>query len=85
MAENNHCSIFNITIHKIDTKNLLEYIIFHIEQKKKSNITYINTNTLNLIYKFPNLSYIFNNFELLHPDGIGLKKLYRMQLKEIVL
>ena len=56
----------------VDTKNLSEYIKYQIEKKKKSNITYINTNSLNLIYRYPNIFSLFNNFNLLYPDGVGI-------------
>lgn len=72
MQENNYCSIFNVTIFKSDSKNLLEYVKSNIKKEKKFYITYTNANSLNLIYKCPNLLSLFNNFDHLHPDGLGV-------------
>jgi len=43
-----------------------------MENERVKSITYVNSNTLNLVFDNNKLLNIFNQFDLIHPDGMGV-------------
>lgn len=64
-------NIFGIKIADISYNELLDYIEDAIKNKKRVLITYATTHTLNNVYNNSKLKNIFNDFDLIHMDGIG--------------
>lgn len=74
-------NIFGIDVACITYENFLDIFIKSITEKKKILIAYANAHTLNLIYSDDKIKKLFSEFDLIHPDGIGIflasKILYR--------
>lgn len=64
--------VFEINVSKLTSENFLKCIGSSIKENKKLSIAYANADTLNKIYNDKNLKKIYNAFELVHPDGIGI-------------
>lgn len=65
-------NIFGADIGNLTNKSFLDYISEGIRTEKKFTIGYANADTLNKIYEDKNLKSIFNSFDLIHPDGVGV-------------
>jgi N-acetylglucosaminyldiphosphoundecaprenol N-acetyl-beta-D-mannosaminyltransferase len=65
-------NVFGIEIDKLTNETFLNYIREGINSKDKLTIGYANADTLNKIYEDSSLKDIYNSFELIHPDGIGI-------------
>jgi len=66
-------------------KNTVELIKTNVKNRKKSNIYFINADTLNKTYKNKSLRMILNKTRYVFPDGIGIKvacNMMNMPLKE---
>ncbi|MBK8551311.1 MAG: WecB/TagA/CpsF family glycosyltransferase [Ignavibacteria bacterium] len=59
-------------IRNLTDESFLDYISEGIRNEKKLAIGYANADTLNKIYDDGNLKNIFNTFDLIHPDGVGV-------------
>ena len=60
------------TIFIAGISKIMESINDSIVNKNKKCITYFNANSFNLNYNNPKLTKIFNQFDIIHPDGIGV-------------
>ena len=67
-----HLEIFGIKVNKLTDNSFLKCINESIGENKKLAVAYANADTLNKIYKNENLKKIYNSFDLVHPDGIGI-------------
>jgi len=56
----------------VSYSSLLDYISDAIINSQKRNITYCNANTINELYKNKDMISRLNDFDLIHPDGIGI-------------
>ncbi|MCB0727041.1 MAG: WecB/TagA/CpsF family glycosyltransferase [Ignavibacteriae bacterium] len=65
-------NIFGVKINKLSDSSFLEYIKSGIEKDQKIIIGYANADTLNKIYVNKELKEIYDTFDLIHPDGIGV-------------
>jgi len=74
MALNNieTINIFGIRVAKLNYEKFLDIIKESILKNQKLTIGYANADTLNKICNSENLNTIFNTFDLIHPDGIGV-------------
>jgi len=72
MTDTDFINLFNVRISNICAPDLLTYIRQKVEEKKKVNITYVNANSFNLLFELKELRFLLSNFDLLHPDGIGV-------------
>lgn len=64
--------LFGIKINNISGNELLQFINEAISLKYNKKITYAHFNTLNQLYENKSLSFLFNQFDYVHPDGIGI-------------
>jgi len=64
--------IFGIKVSKLSTDTFLKCINDSISSNKKLTIAYANADTLNKIYLNESLKKIYDTFDLVHPDGIGI-------------
>lgn len=65
-------NILGADINNLTNESFLDYISEGIRNEKKLTIGYANADTLNKIYEDRNLKNIFNSFDLIHPDGVGV-------------
>ena len=65
-------NIFGVKIDKLTYESFLNYISGAITNNKRLSIAYANADTLNKLYTDINLRTIFNSFDLIHPDGVGI-------------
>ena len=72
MKKVEYLDILSVKVSLIDYEKLKSVIIETINNKTKIFITYTTANTLNLIYQYEGLKNIFNKFDIIHPDGIGV-------------
>ncbi len=73
-TENTDGLVINgIHISNIGYLDLLAKIKSSIVNGTKSAIGYANANSINLTYKFPELSDTLKKFDIIHPDGIGIR------------
>ncbi|HMQ68378.1 MAG TPA: WecB/TagA/CpsF family glycosyltransferase [Ignavibacteria bacterium] len=72
--------IFGIRISKLSDSSFLEYIKSGIEKNRKIIIGYANADTLNKIYDNKELRDIYESFDLIHPDGVGVYSASRILL-----
>lgn len=72
MKKTGTVNIFGIEIDKLSNESFLHFIKESISKKKKVLIGYANADTLNKIYDDNSLKDIYNSFDLVHPDGIGI-------------
>jgi len=64
--------IFGIDVNKFSYNSFLQIIKEGIDNNKKLSIAYANVNSLNKIYEDAELKQIYNSFDYIHPDGIGV-------------
>ena len=72
MMENKPITIFGININSFDYDKFLNQISIAMKNDGKKSITYVTANSLNLIFDNDKLINIFNQFDLIHPDGMGV-------------
>lgn len=65
-------NIFGINISKLTYDKFLEIIDESIKKNKQLTIGYANADTLNKISDDIKLKNIYDSFDLIHPDGIGV-------------
>ncbi len=65
---------FGIKISRLNEDSFLGIFRKSIEGGIKIKIAYANVNSLNKIYSDDNLKTIYNSFDIIHPDGIGIYK-----------
>lgn len=65
--------LMGVKFMNITMKNSVELIKTNVENRKKSNIYFINADTLNKTYKSKSLRMILNKTSYVFPDGIGIK------------
>ncbi len=65
-------NIFGIKINNLTYSSFLEKISSGITNSSKLIIGYANADTLNKVYKNKELKNIYDTFDLIHPDGIGV-------------
>ena len=61
-----------LNISNVNYKQLLDYISDAVNNNLKKNISYANANTINYLFKDTNFINKLNEFDLVHPDGIGI-------------
>jgi N-acetylglucosaminyldiphosphoundecaprenol N-acetyl-beta-D-mannosaminyltransferase len=64
--------IFGIQISSVSRNVLLQNIEEAISLKNNKKITYAHFNTLNQLYRNRTLITLFNQFDYVHPDGVGI-------------
>ena len=64
--------IWGLKIYSLDYDDLYKIIVDSLENNYKTIISYSNVNTLNNIYQNPGLCTSLNQFDIIHPDGIGI-------------
>lgn len=64
--------LFGIKINSISENELLQIVNEAISLEYRINITYTHFNTINQLYGNKSLSSLFNQFDYVHPDGIGI-------------
>jgi len=64
--------IFGIKVSKLTTDSFLKCINDSITGNKNLSVAYANADTLNKIYKNESLKKIYDSFDLIHADGIGI-------------
>ena len=64
--------IFGIPIIDINYNKFLGQFRDVIANQKQIAITYVTTNSLNKIYNSKQLVELFTNFDIIHPDGVGV-------------
>ena len=72
MKESKSITIFDININSLNYNYLLDQISIALGNEEKRSITYVTSNTLNIIFNNKKLLNIFNQFDLIHPDGMGV-------------
>lgn len=65
-------TILNLRLRYVESDELLQVFQNAIENDGKICITYATFNTLNLVKSNNSLVDIFNHFEIVHPDGVGI-------------
>jgi N-acetylglucosaminyldiphosphoundecaprenol N-acetyl-beta-D-mannosaminyltransferase len=72
MMRNNKLEILQVEVGKVDYSDILKSIKKTYTEEKQIILTGANVNTINLALK--NLKYgeLLSNFDIIHPDGIGL-------------
>lgn len=68
----NSIKIFGLSIAKTNNLDLINYIENEISFDRNSLITYVTFNSLNEYYSKKVAMSIYNKFDLIHPDGIGV-------------
>jgi N-acetylglucosaminyldiphosphoundecaprenol N-acetyl-beta-D-mannosaminyltransferase len=71
--EKGHLNINGIKISDTGYAKLLTLINSSIESNTQTAIAYANANSVNLTYKFPELVRALDKFDIIHPDGIGIR------------
>jgi len=64
--------IFGVEISQVDYEGLLLQVNNSIAARRGLKITYATAATLNKVYSNAELQKIFGQFDLIHPDGIGV-------------
>lgn len=64
--------IFGLRINRMTYESFLSIISEAIEKKEKKFIAYANAHTLNMMYEDTEFKKLFLNFDIIHPDGIGI-------------
>ena len=72
MEKNNTLNIFGCVINALDYNSLTEVVDYTITNGEKLLVTYANFNTLNILYRKKELTEVFPQFNIVHPDGIGV-------------
>ena len=72
MPGNKIVYIFNVGIAGVSYESLINLIDNTIKENGKKIIGYATVHNLNIIYLNPHIREIFNKFDLIHPDGIGV-------------
>lgn len=65
-------NILGTNISNLTYDELLKFISENLSSQQKFLLTYINVNSLNLIYNNPDLISVYSKFDIRHPDGIGV-------------
>jgi len=66
-------NINDININITDYHGLLHQISSALDNKGRLCIAYTNANSINTSYKLPDLKKYLGKFDIVHPDGIGIK------------
>lgn len=77
--------LMDVRFMNMTMKHTVELIKTNVEKRKKSNIYFINADTLNKAYKNKSLHMVLNKTPYVFPDGIGIKiacNMMNMPLKE---
>lgn len=69
----NTLNISGCIINNIDYSGLIAEINNCILSSSQTAIAYANANTVNLSFKFPELVNSLRTFDIIHPDGIGIR------------
>jgi len=64
--------LFGIKINNTSANELLQFVNEAITLRYHKKITYTHFNTLNQLYENKSLPFLFNQFDCVHPDGIGI-------------
>lgn len=70
---NRKMKINGLSINLTGYDDLLNAIHNAAASNKKTIIAYANVNSINLCYKFPQLIEYLNSFDIVHPDGVGIR------------
>lgn len=65
-------NIADTIINRITYDELLALTLSKITNNEKTTFTYANANTINMLYKNKSLAGLLNEFDVTHPDGIGI-------------
>lgn len=65
-------NIFGVEINKLTYENFLGIIEETIRKGNQLTIGYANADTLNKIYENNDIKNVYNSFDLIHPDGVGV-------------
>jgi N-acetylglucosaminyldiphosphoundecaprenol N-acetyl-beta-D-mannosaminyltransferase len=72
MTFKNCIPIFGVNLGNVTYEEILAIIDDSIRNNKKNIIGYATAHSLNICYSNSDLKKIFNEFDLIHPDGIGV-------------
>lgn len=64
--------IFDVSIKKLSEQDLLKIVQNFISLNQKGTVSYVNANSLNLVYKDDKMKKYLSGFNILHPDGLGI-------------
>lgn len=64
--------IFGMAIKKLYGQEILKIIQNLISLNQKGTVSYVNANSLNLVYKDDKMKKYLSAFNILHPDGLGV-------------
>jgi N-acetylglucosaminyldiphosphoundecaprenol N-acetyl-beta-D-mannosaminyltransferase len=65
-------NIAGINISSLTEESMLELIESSVQKKEKLTIAYCNARTVNYVYRNRDFAAALNNFDITHPDGIGV-------------
>lgn len=65
-------NIFGVPIMMTDCAELVQLVERAVAQKAQITITYANQHTLNILYNNKELADLFNQFTIIHQDGLGI-------------
>ncbi|MHB8580995.1 MAG: WecB/TagA/CpsF family glycosyltransferase [Ignavibacteriaceae bacterium] len=72
MPENNNLKIFDIVIYNCDYEDIIKLIYLSIINSNQILISYVTAHSLNLSVKNHDLIKLFNEFDYVHADGVGV-------------
>lgn len=72
MKKTGAIEILGMNVSMLTYESFLEFIIDAVSEKKKAVIGYANVDTLNKAYTDHDLKKIYESFDLIHADGIGV-------------
>lgn len=70
--EQNKIQILGLPLDNLNYPELLNIIAHHINNHTKCTVAYANVHNLNVIQKQPDLYDTLQEFDIIHPDGIGV-------------
>lgn len=65
-------NILGVNVNKLTYETFLHFIKKAVSGNVKISIAYANADTLNKIKSDKNLKSIYNSFDIIHPDGVGV-------------
>lgn len=76
--QSNSLNINGIIITDTGFSDLLSAIDINIKNNKQTAIAYANSNSINLSFRYPELVKSLKKFDVIHPDGTGIRLAARM-------
>ena len=71
MNDSLNINIFGIKIDIVTIKTLMSMVIEVLNKPEQKIITYVTAYSLNIAYNNDKVKELFNNFDVVHSDGIG--------------